>query len=134
MATKIQKLAMLLGMAAMFMFSACGEEEVEPFAPEFPDSVVVGNWMFADGLDIHPPIYIRPDHTCLIETYSYSWAINGRHFHGFNKRVPEASDDVVTNYVDFDIRALTDTTMTVKGKRSWGDGTSSDYSGLLIRL
>lgn len=133
MAKKIQKLAMLLSLAAMFMFTSCGKEEAAEFAPGIADSVVTGTWRFLDVNENHPNITILPDHTCIIKDYTYIWSINGRSFHGFYRFWDNTIGESIKYYVDFDIKNITDTSMTISGHRTWSDGSRTDYSGDLAR-
>ncbi len=135
MLKRIQKLAMLLPIAAMFMFTSCNKTvDVGPFAPDIPDSVISGYWIFADTLCTYPHLSVSKDHICRIDEMHYTWTINGKKFHGFNRGWDTVNLVSITNFVDFEIRNMTDSSMTIKGNRTFSDGSRIDYSGDMLLL
>ena len=148
MLKQIKKLTALLFVAAtMFTFASCNKDNSDDNTSgggsggsqtTISESQLIGTWEFDSNS--HPGIDIRSDHTCTIidgvVNHAYIWTLSKSTFHATDTWFSEGYGGTVTEDIVFEIKSVSNNTMTIEGTRKWSYDTEHpiDYSGTLHKV
>lgn len=141
MVKQIKKLSVLFFVAAtMFTFASCNKDDDnnDASSSSIKESKIIGTWEFDSNS--HPGIDIRSDHTCTIidgvVNHAYTWTLSKSTFHATDTWFSEGYGGTVTEDIVFEIKSVSNNTMTIEGTRKWSYDTEHpiDYSGTLHKV